>query len=158
MQKIIFYTCLVGLLLSVAVGCAVKPYSKVIEIPQPHNFPYAIVGSSSDGNGFFIATMGYNNAGTTRLIAKCNEKGKIEWAKSFEHLKFETFEATPTADNGLIIVGYPIKHTSVVLLKIDRQGNLAWAKDIITGFEKQNTLEEGYDVWSDDFSKLILIS
>ncbi|MGB1207048.1 MAG: hypothetical protein ACPG5B_15485 [Chitinophagales bacterium] len=130
MKKKIMMCFLLLVLLSVAVGCAVKPYSKVIEIPQPHNFPYAIVGSSSDGNGFFIATMGYNNAGTTRLIAKCNEKGKIEWAKSFEHLKFETFEATPTADNGLIIVGYPIKHTSVVLLKIDRQGNLAWAKDI----------------------------
>ena len=105
MQKMIFYTCLLELLLSAAVGCAVKPYSKFLE--RPYNSSEKII-ASNDGKGYFIIGRDAKQDSITgelkrtSFIAKCNEKGNLEWAKHF--YLGQIYNVNTTKDNGLMFV------------------------------------------------------
>ncbi|MGB1284276.1 MAG: hypothetical protein ACPG44_07405 [Polaribacter sp.] len=135
MKKKIMMCFLLLVLLSVAVGCAVKPYSKVIEIPliKDNSYPNRGYGQSCakalatpDDNIVLLSTMNAQyvvEKGSEIHVMKINLKGKIQWYKVIEGSIGYNQRMMLTKNNNLLIIGRNNVGCSF-LLELDLDGNV----------------------------------
>ena len=94
--------------------------------------PYRVYSVTEDNSGNYCIMTG--NFGVKMWIVKYNIIGSKIWEKQLQIYHFARGkEIIPTFDDGLAIVGYntynyPSDNQSVLLLKIDNDGNEIWHK------------------------------
>jgi hypothetical protein len=88
--------------------------SRIYSVTETNDGRYALAGIVSGSGGLDIC------------FAKTDEKGKIEWTKTFNAAEYDyAFKIVQTPDNGYMIAGQGSDHVAC-LIKADERGNMIW--------------------------------